>query len=230
MLTLGLVGKNIAHSKSQVVYETLLARKIDYRFFDYHAPSEIPPLTELFRVVAGISITSPYKRHFLSQVAEILDVPIADSINCIKCENKKFFGTNTDYLAIGEILPRLLDSYNFSKVIILGDGAMASITKKILSKLGTISVDNFSRIQTKDFYHYDYSKLATKNFKILIINACSRDFVFANLTNEHCVFWDFNYDHVKHRERLPESVGLYVDGHEMLELQARYALKFWNIS
>ncbi|MEK6625098.1 MAG: hypothetical protein AABY86_09025, partial [Bdellovibrionota bacterium] len=92
MLTLGLVGKNISHSKSKMVYEKLLAHKIDYHLFDYQVAVEIPTLPELFKIVSGLSITSPYKRHFLPQVSAILDVPIpiTDSINCIKCEKGKF--------------------------------------------------------------------------------------------------------------------------------------------
>ncbi|MBI2521574.1 MAG: hypothetical protein HYV97_14255 [Bdellovibrio sp.] len=229
MLALGLAGRNISHSKSQIVYEKLLGRKINYYLFDYQTDTEIPNLPDIFKVVSGLSITSPYKRHFLPQISAILDVPIKDSINCIKYESGKFYGTNTDYLAIREIIPRLIKEYNPAKVIVLGSGPMAYITKEILSTITKIPFALISRKTSNTFYSYDYSQDATINFQILIINACSRDFIFNNPINEHCIFWDFNYAHIHHQAKLAKNVGKYIDGSEMLELQASFAVKFWNI-
>ena len=225
------MGKNISHSKSKMVYEKLLAHKIDYHLFDYQVAVEIPTLPELFKIVSGLSITSPYKRHFLPQVSAILDVPIpiTDSINCIKCEKGKFFATNTDYLAIRQIVPTLLKKYSPSKIVILGSGAMAHIIKEILSTMPAIPFEVFSRKISSNFYTYDYAQHATNNFKILIINACSRDYIFANPVNEHCIFWDLNYGHTDHQKKLSKNVGFYIDGTEMLELQGNYALKFWQM-
>ena len=229
MIKLGLVGKQIAHSKSQAMYEKILARKIDYHLFDYPSADAIPSLKELFKIVDGVSITSPYKRHFLPQISKILEVPFSDAINCIKFEEGKFYATNTDYLAIKEISPLLLKKYEISQVFILGDGVMSKLTQAIFSTLNFARFEVLSRKTKSDFSAFDFSKKASPEHKILIINACSRDFVFSNSTNENCIFWDFNYGHEVHIKQLPNKVGFYLDGLEMLELQARYAVQFWNV-
>ena len=61
----------------------------------------------------------------------------------------------------------------------------------------------------------------------VIINACSRDFVFKGKLNASHVFWDYNYQLIPHQNTLPSQVHSYIDGLEMLRRQALAAVKFW---
>ena len=84
MNKLGLLGKGIQHSKSKSMYEGLLNRKVDYHLFDYETDLEIPDLHEFFKTVEGLSITAPYKEHFLNDVDLSPEVKKLHAINCIR--------------------------------------------------------------------------------------------------------------------------------------------------
>ncbi len=220
MLRLGLLGKEISHSKSQKVYEDLLNDKIDYTLFDYASIQDIPPLDWFFQKVQGLSITSPYKKHFLNQIQNISEM---ESINCIKYENGNYLGTNTDYEAIKEIFPKLIKLKEFSEIILLGNGSMAEMSihffknHNIIYKQYTRSADG------------PLEKLTFER-EPLVINTCSRDFVFSGEIPTKAVFYDFNYDFDAHKNYLEPKVFQYIDGFELLKLQGFYALKFWKLS
>ena len=72
MIKLALVGKDIQHSRSGEIYRRLLKTDIQYDLLDYENSALIPPAADLFKVYDGISITSPYKKHFLNQFLEKL--------------------------------------------------------------------------------------------------------------------------------------------------------------
>ncbi|MDH5581006.1 MAG: hypothetical protein OEY33_03805 [Bdellovibrionales bacterium] len=220
MLSLGLLGKNIAHSKSQKMYEELTGEPVDYKLFDYNKESEIPSLDWFFKNIKGLSITSPYKRHFLDAV-NVEDN--FDSINCIKHEKGQYWATNTDYKAIEKVFPKILDLKDYNSIFILGDGSMASLSKRFL-----------------DSHKIKYSQLSRKKngpleeteFKgnSLIINTCSREFIYRGQISKTSVFYDFNYNFRVHKNYLEPIIFKYFDGLELLKLQALYALKFWGAS
>ena len=56
-ISLGLLGKDIAHSKSKNMYEELLGCDVSYTHFDHSTPESIPTLEEIFSKVSGLSIT-----------------------------------------------------------------------------------------------------------------------------------------------------------------------------
>ncbi|MFZ8933747.1 MAG: hypothetical protein ACO20H_00575 [Bacteriovoracaceae bacterium] len=220
MLKLGLLGKDISHSQSQIMYEELLGESVDYRLFDYQDPVEIPSLDWFFENIEGLSITSPYKKHFLDQVSLIEDF---DSINCIKYKNGNFLATNTDYKAIEEIFPRLLKLKEYEVIYVLGDGAMASLTKKYFDS-HALKYLQLSRKKNGSLEEFEFLN------KALIINTCSRNFIYRGSVNSSMVFFDFNYNFGPHKEYLGPLVFKYFDGLELLKLQAKHALNFWGLS
>ena len=211
MIRLALLGKNIAHSKSQEVYEKLLGKKIHYELLDCASKEEIPPLREIFEnyKLDGLSITAPYKKVF--------------SQNPVNTVSKTLQMANTDYIAVKELLINL----PHEKIIILGDGVMSDVTANILDELN-IQYEILSRKKTKDFYKLDFSRYG-HNF--LLINACSREYNFSSENIAQCnLFWDYNYEH-EHNRQFVASLGVkYIDGSSLLELQAKHALKFWNLN
>ncbi|RPJ71754.1 MAG: hypothetical protein EHM20_14365, partial [Alphaproteobacteria bacterium] len=135
MIKLALLGKGIQHSRSPEIYQRLLVNKIQYDLLDYPNSSSIPKVEDLFKVYNGISITSPYKRHFLDQVKLTEQAEKLGAINCIKQSSDGFYGENTDYSAIVEILKKLKSKHNGLRAIILGDGVMSNVTQAALREL-----------------------------------------------------------------------------------------------
>lgn len=228
MLKLGLIGKNISHSKSPEIYQRLIKIKHSYELLDYDSEDEIPLLADFAQRFNGLNITSPYKKHFLNEVKLTENAMVLGAINCLKFVRGETFGENTDYLAIVDILEKYKTKSPLNlEVVILGDGVMSQVLQHALKKCG-LSFDLYSRKKTNEF---DQLKLDCFSDKCqpLIINTCSRDYIFKGSISSHSFFWDFNYNFQIHQKQLAPLVALYNDGYEILELQARYAVAFWSI-
>lgn len=226
MLSLGLLGKSIQRSRSKEMYEKLLQREVNYQLFDFARTEDIPSLDDIFSQVSGFSITAPYKDHFLDKVQVSDDISKIGAINCIKVVDNKFYGTNTDYLACLEIL----DSF-FNKGIkffILGDGAMSRVLQFILKN----KKEDFS-VLSRRIGNLNKNKFCFEEIqkKYIIINSCHKDFNFTASVDDSLVkFWDLNYNVDSDKHSSVSSSIKYVDGIELLFLQAKYALEFWGIN
>jgi len=228
-MKLGLLGFPIEHSLSPILYEKLLGSELtSYEKFSYQTSADVPELSYFSERLHGLNITSPYKRHFLKDVT-IPDEVVREigAINTIAFKDHQSFATNTDYLAVVEILENYQKKYGAVHLLILGDGAMAEMTKKVATRQG-LAFEQFSRKLTEDFSNLDLRAHERNNYQTIIVNACSRDFVFQGKLTGNEFFWDYNYSFLPHESRLPSQVKEYHDGREMLELQAAAAIKFWK--
>jgi len=222
-MKLGLLGKNIQHSKSKEQYESILGYPIDYKIYDCANADDIPSLDEIFSKVEGLSITAPYKTHFIDKIQLDEISQVFQVTNCIKKMGANYIGTITDYKAIEEILTRFLSKNNFKNIILLGSGSMSKLIAHFLYQK-SIFFTQFSRKDNGDISSVDLSCFE----KSLIINSCSRDYVFNGLLSSSSIFWDLNYNFSPHTKLANLSGVNYIDGIEMLNIQARHALKFWK--
>lgn len=228
-MKLGLLGFPIEHSLSPALYKKFLGSRLtSYELFAFDKPADIPPLSFFSERLNGLNITSPYKRHFLNEVT-ISDelVKTFGAINTVAFGKGKAVATNTDYLAIVEILKNYLRQYSSLQIMLLGDGVMADLTKLVALK-EQIPVLQFSRKVTPNFSGLDLRPYHRPDIQTIIINSCSRDFIFQGKVEGTEIFWDYNYAFLPHKNNLPRLVKLYQDGQEMLERQALEAIKFWQ--
>jgi riboflavin kinase/FMN adenylyltransferase len=223
-ISLALLGKDISHSRSQEMYEKILCKSINYTLIDCKSEAEIPTLSKLSEKYHGLSITAPYKKYFINETQ--LSSPTLKSINCIHLNQEKQLSTNTDYYAVKKIIERYIEQ-GITIINILGDGAMGKLTSDVCLEL-KITPQTFSRKldnldSVRDFILKD-------EYKTLLINACSREFCFSLLDTENYHFWDMNYNLDHHTKLFKNTAIKYVDGSEMLELQAKNAVSFWNLN
>lgn len=229
MIKLALIGKNIQHSLSPSIYKNILGPKVHYDLLDYTDESEIPPVDELFKVYSGINITSPYKKHFLNSVELTASAKKLGAINCLKIEDGKVVGENTDYLAIVDILSRWKSTYGELDVALLGDGVMSKITEMALKQL-EMNYKVYSRKQSSGFSYLDFEQAYSNSLtQLIVINTCAREYVFQGSLPKSTLFWDYNYHFLPH-QHLKNHIKLYIDGEEMLDLQAKYAVAFWSFN
>ena len=127
MLKLALVGKNIQHSKSPDIYRGFLGNDIQYDLLDFAHQKDIPRASELLALYQGVSITSPYKKHFLSEIQMSPEVSLLGAVNCLRLKEGIIEGENTDYLAIDSIILAWIKDFKKINVIIMGDGVMSDI-------------------------------------------------------------------------------------------------------
>ncbi|MBL7665512.1 MAG: hypothetical protein JNM93_10300 [Bacteriovoracaceae bacterium] len=219
ILNLGLLGANIQHTQSPAIYQKLLDQKFHYHIIDISNSDKLPSLESIFEKyqLDGLSITSPFKRSFTKAINQ-------SSINCVKQVDGKIQATSTDYSAMKKLLET---KYRPRQIVILGDGAMAILLKQICQEL-KISYLEFSRKQNGEINKLDLSALEAGS---LVINSCSRAFVFEGKLSKSSIFWDLNYHFLPHIEYFSKNPNwTYHDGMEVLELQCQLSLKFWDLS
>ena len=222
--SLALIGRDISHSKSPEIYRELIQQDIDYKIYDCAKEKDIPPLNEIFEKHQGLSVTSPYKKVFLKVVKVLPGFESLNAINAIRMRNHGFEGINTDFLAVDEILK----GFKVKSLILLGDGVMSFITQKVCKKNG-IKYQVFSRKKDGPIENLDLSKVVlSNNGKVLVINTCSRKFIFRGNLPSGTIFWDYNYDFSPHREYFLTKSVEYVDGFNLLKLQAKFSLEFFR--
>jgi len=228
-MRLGLLGYPIQHSKSPELYRKHLASRLSsYELFSFENKTLIPELNYFRSRLDGLNITSPYKSHFFHEV-EINDLSVMNlgAINTIGFSPDGIFGTNTDLIAVKKILNKFQTRYPHLKILLLGDGVMANLTRVVASHLG-LPVEQFSRKLCHGFNELNLSKYYQKGSQPIVINACSRDFIFTGDVTGEEIFWDYNYAFPPHASHLPGLVKTYIDGQELLELQAISAIAFWE--
>lgn len=231
MIKLGLLGRNISHSRSKEIYENILRTEVDYYLFDFQVESEIPDLASLFKGLDGLSITTPYKKTFIGQKSTELKFKSYPAVNCVHQNQvtRGFELYNTDYLAVIKILKKFESEFGKRlQFVILGDGNMAHITSIALKDLGH-DFQMISRSKLKaDLNSLDYFSLFSRDpDQKVLINCCSREFIFKAAIPNDLVFWDHNYSLQPHEQELAKTCD-YRDGLELLKLQAYEALKLWG--
>lgn len=225
MLKLGLLGRSIKHSRSKEMYEKILGEAVDYHLLDYDTYEEIPRIKDFFaQGFLGLSITYPFKQSFIDQVV-IKDevVKKIGAINCMKSEGEHVFATNTDYLAAKEIVK----TFTNSEFLILGSGNMSNVFKIVFEELN-LPYKVLCRKSHGDLNLINYDNYCSNELKTVLINCCSREFIFNSKLPSNVLFWDMNYSFSPHNH-LMEADFDYREGIDLLSLQASFALSFWNI-
>lgn len=225
-MKLALIGKDISHSKSPDLYREMLTDLTKYDLLDYSTSRDLPELDYLASRYDAVNITTPYKTHFVSEV-EIRDdsVKTLGAINTIKFQSSGHKGSNTDLIAVRRILKDYLRVYRRIHLILLGSGVMARLTELVADELN-LPLVQYSRLNGNDMNCLDFS--ATSSAQTIVINACSRNYVFSGKINSDHVFWDYNYNFLPHQSSLPKMVKSYHDGQTLLRFQAEAAIEFWN--
>ena len=230
-MKLALLGYPINHSLSPKLYKEILGSRLEsYDLLPIKNPQMIPSLDELSKIFDGINITSPHKKHFINDI--LVDSPIVQKIgavNTLALNGKIVKGTNTDVIAVEEILENYKSQYPSLLVIILGSGVMAKVTELVCQNL-EIEFKSLSRKMGLDLSTIDISQFSKINYQTLVINCCSRDYVFKGKLAGDEIFWDYNYSFLPHQTDIPSQVKIYQDGQEMLRLQALAAVRFWELN
>lgn len=226
-MKLALLGFPIIHSLSPALYRELLGEKLSsYELIEMEDPEEVPGLLELSQKYNGLSITSPHKKLFFHDV--VITSPIVKelrAINTIAFRRNGYFATNTDVIAVEQILGRMKSEFKNLTLIILGDGVMAKVTVMVAKSL-SIPFQQFSRRNGDDLANLDL--FSQSENQTVVINSCNRNFIFQGRLHPETIFWDYNYSFLPHQSTIPAQVKTYIDGQEMLRLQAIAAIDFWS--
>jgi shikimate dehydrogenase len=224
---IGLIGKNIGHSKSEEVYKSLL-KEFKFEKLDYSELGLIPPLKQFFnKGFTVLHVTSPYKQSFSEQMLESYSLSYFDDnftnsnpINLVVKRKEDLIGYNTDILALLNSIRWMNKKMNLKnkEIAILGDGSMSHVLRVVL-----------------DFVELKYKIFSRKLGNIyeeinsdIIFNCCSRGFYISEIKKIHSdIFFDLNYSDILQENLCKERGLIYQDGMEILKMQAKYAFEIW---
>lgn len=244
MRKFGLIGYPLSHSFSQKYFSEKFKKEniSDSVYENFSIPSieEVHKILENNPELAGLNVTIPYKQSVINYLDKATTKLPIDACNCIRIENKKLTGFNTDIIGFERSLITNLKPAH-KNALILGNGGATKAVKYVLKKL---EID-FSVVSRKandeSFLSYeDLSKeIIEKN--LLIINTTPLG-MFPNvddypkipyefLTDKHYLF-DLIYNPAEtiFLKKGKERGSAIKNGHEMLIIQAEESWKIWNES
>lgn len=238
MKRFGLIGRNISHSFSKNYFtEKFKSEKREDSLYETFDLEEISEVEEIFKIdgLKGFNVTIPYKEQILPYLDELSpEAEKIGAVNCVKMQNEKRIGYNTDAYGFENSLEILLENHH-KKALVLGDGGAAKAVKFVLEKLN-ISYKTVTRNG-----ELNYSDLTRKHIEnhLIIVNCtplgtypdveAKPDIPYPFLTSEHLL-----YDLIYNPEKtlflqLGEQNGAKTkNGLEMLVLQAEKSWEIWN--
>ena len=157
-----LLGKNVSHSYSQEVHNSL---GYDYKILDLSF-SEFREIMEE-RSFVGVNITMPYKQEALKYL-DYID-PAAKKLNVVNTvvhKDNKLYGYNTDYFGLKYLIKFNEIEIKDRNVVILGSGATSKTVKALCQDLGA---KNITKVSQSNSNHLTYDDLSSVlNYQVLI--------------------------------------------------------------
>lgn len=238
----GLIGYPLTHSFSKKYFtEKFQQENITDCSYENFPLENIHQLAGLLQLphLKGLNVTIPYKESVLSFLTEQSDVVKATgACNCIKIENGKLKGFNTDVVGFEQSLKKFLKPYH-TKALIFGTGGAAKAVEYVLQKLGIdYLLVSRKKGNAKTISYHELKVELLQQYLLLInttplgmypkIDDCP-DIAYGYLTPKHHLF-----DLVYNPERTlflknGEAKGATIqNGYEMLLLQAEESWNIWN--
>jgi shikimate dehydrogenase len=173
MRTFGLIGYPLGHSFSKKYFTEKFEREgITGNAYELYPLEQIGQLEDLLVAhpgLAGLNVTIPYKE----QVIPYLDSmsPVVKEIgacNCIRIEEGRLIGHNTDVIGFSKsLLPKLKPHHK--QALILGTGGSSKAVTYVLNELG-ISFSQVSRTPAEGMIGYEEIDQSMLESHTLLIN------------------------------------------------------------
>lgn len=246
MRRFGLIGFPLTHSFSKKYFTEKFNREkianCSYDLFEISDISELPALLQRETELAGLNVTIPYKLQVIPYLDELEAACHAiGAVNCIKIENGKRIGYNTDYVGFRNSLDSWIPGSK-PNALVLGTGGASKAVIQALNDL-KISYLQVSRNHSDVDHIITYEELADnhgilENYRLLInttpLGMYPHTVEMPPLPIERISGDHFVYDLIYNPENtaLMNAVenrgGKVKNGMEMLYLQAEAAWDIWN--
>jgi shikimate dehydrogenase len=237
----GLLGYPLSHSFSKKYFDEKFAKEnITDAVFENFSLESIELLNEILqrKELQGFAITIPYKRDVISFLHESTDaVKKMNACNCVKINNGKLFGFNTDVIGFEKSFKKYLQPHH-TRALILGTGGASSAVEFALRKLN-ITYKFVSRNRKENQLGYEDLNEEILQEYTVIINASPLGtypatdecpaIPYSFISSKHYLF-DLVYNPYETKFlRLGKERGATIqNGYDMLVLQAEENWKIWN--
>jgi shikimate dehydrogenase len=243
MRLFGLIGFPLTHSFSSKYFSEKFEKEnikdCRYHLFPIPAIGELPALLAAHADLHGLNVTIPYKKLVLPYLHSSEHIPTGlEACNCIRIDNGKLYGYNTDVMGFENSFTPLLQSHH-TRALVLGNGGATAAVTHVLNKLG-IPFDIVSR-QLHPGSTLTYSDLTPEimaRTPVIInttplgmypsVNECP-DIPYAFISDQHYLY-DIVYNpgktlFLQHGEQRGAMIR---NGADMLIIQAEESWKIWN--
>jgi shikimate dehydrogenase len=238
----GLMGWPLTHSFSKRYFtEKFLREGIEncrYENFELQTIGQLPTILKAHANLHGLNVTIPYKQEvipFLHAKNEI--VSAINACNCIKIDDGKLYGYNTDVIGFQKSLQPYLKPHH-TKALVLGTGGSSGAVQYALHQLG-MGYKLVSRQKKDDTITYNELDETFLNTHTVIINTTpvgmfpnmdtAPELPYELLTPKHLLFdLIYNPERTLFLKKGAEQGATIANGHAMLLLQAEESWKIWN--
>lgn len=239
----GLIGYPLAHTFSEKYFNSYFRQEnipAIFRNFPLEDIIQVKKLIGQFPYLQGLAVTIPFKKAILAFLDELTwEVQQTGACNCIKIQNGKCIGYNTDILGFEKsFLPQRLPHEN--KALILGTGGASSAVQYVLQKNGIefLLVSRVKKMGMESITYEDVDERVMQAFSIIINTTPVGQFPFiddapslpyAFVTAKHYLY-DLVYNPgMTQFLKQGELKGARIkSGLEMLEIQAKENWKIWS--
>jgi shikimate dehydrogenase len=130
-------GNPVLHSKSPQLFRAMIGAEDEYVRIRPQSADDILRIVKSLRV-AGASVTSPYKESLLPLLDDVTaPAKAVGAVNCIRNENGRICGHNTDYLGVTGALEEAGMVLEDARILVLGAGGAARAAIYGLTRAGS---------------------------------------------------------------------------------------------
>jgi shikimate dehydrogenase len=243
MINFGLIGISLSHSFSKTYFEKKFTEQglKDHAYLNFELQN-IEEIKTVFKTdnLKGLNVTNPYKEEVVPFLDELsLEAKEIGAVNCIKIENGKTKGFNTDAYGFGQSIKPFLDTTH-EKALILGTGGASKAVAYSLKKTGVevFHATTSDKQKANTFFYNEINERMMEAFK-LVINTTPLG-LFPNVnespalpyhlfTDKHLAYdLIYNPEQTLFLKQAKEKGALTINGLSMLHLQAEKSWEIWK--
>ena len=239
----GLIGKKLSHSFSEQYFSGKFAAEsisdAHYRLFELECVELLPSLLEANPELKGLNVTIPYKESIIPLLDSLTpEAKAIGAVNCIKIEEGRLVGHNTDCYGFRTSLEGFLGSERPARALVLGTGGAHKAVCHALRELG-IDPTTVSRSEGRGDVTYAQIDKEVIEEHLLIVNCTplgtwprtdeAPALPYEFITPCHYIFdLVYNPSRTLLMQRCEEAGAKTICGAEMLTLQADRSWEIWN--
>jgi shikimate dehydrogenase len=238
----GLIGYPLSHSFSKKYFTEKFEKEglndHVYDLFPIASIDELPPVLSKHKDLVGLNVTIPYKQQVLKYLDDSNLPKGVEACNCIKIENGKLTGNNTDITGFEVSFKELLKPHQ-KKALVLGNGGATAAVVYALKKLNIDYAIVSRRVHDGSTLTYnDVSVAVIKHHQVIInttplgtfpnVDECA-PIPYEAITPQHYLFdLIYNPEKTLFLRKGEEKGATIKNGFDMLEIQAEESWKIWN--
>ncbi|RYG00304.1 MAG: shikimate dehydrogenase [Chitinophagaceae bacterium] len=243
MTLFGLIGYPLGHSFSKKYFTEKFEKEkvvgFRYNLFPIQSIDELPELISNNPDLKGFNITIPYKKDVFAYLDDTSNLPEGlNACNCVRIQNGKLIGYNTDVTGFRLSLRPLLKPVH-TNALILGNGGATAAVKHALTLSGiSYSVVSRTRGDHADLVYGDLNADVMNRYRLIInttplgtypATSSYPDIPYDLITKDHLLYdLVYNPPLTEFLRKGQERGAVVKNGYDMLVIQAEESWKIWQ--